>query len=111
MHQVAGRSQAELCVFLVVAGVGEIVRVAEFDKARIFDASVFLVVGLRNKHGFGVTAEVDAICALGIAETGYTAFVLSPIEHNELAMMDDHGGIEGSSRFPAIPLRREHRVV
>ena len=68
MYEVAGSGQAKLRIFFVVAGVGEIVRVADFLQARILDAAVFLVVGFWRKNGCGTAREMNSIITLRIAQ-------------------------------------------
>jgi hypothetical protein len=111
VNQVHGSSEAELRVFLVIAGVGQIIGLAEFHQPRIFDPAVLFVVGLRGKHGLGAALEADAIRALRIAEAGDAALVLSPVEHDEPAVVTNHGGVEGPGRFPSVTLRGHDGIV
>ena len=55
-------------VLLVVARIGQIVRVPEFHQPRIFNPAVFLVLGFWRKDGLRMPNEVDALVAFGIAE-------------------------------------------
>src|SRR5438105_15953523 len=105
MNQILGSGQAELRVFLVVSGIGQVIGFADLYQTRIFYATIFFVICFRRKHRLGPTCEMDAVPALGIPQTRSTVLVLRAIEHHELALMDNHGGIESPSRFPTISLR------
>ena len=101
MNEVPRSGQAKLRVFLVVAGVGEVIRVAELDESGVFNAAIFFVVGFRRKHRLGTACEVEAITALGVAEAGDAILVLRAIEHDKFAVVEDDGGIESAGGLPS----------
>src|SRR5579864_3514932 len=50
---------------------------------------------------------MDAVCALSVAQARGTLLVLGAVEHDDLAVAPDYGGIEGSGGFPGSALRSE----
>src|SRR5437588_11468773 len=100
MNEVSGSGEAELRVFLVVPGVGQIIRVAELDQARIFNAAISFVIGFRRKHWLGATGEVEAIAALGIAEARRAVLVLCAVGLADLAVGEAARGMEGARGLP-----------
>ena len=111
MNEISGSGQAELRVFLVVARVSQIIHVAEFDQPWIFDTAIFFVIGFWRKHRLGATGEVEAIAARGIAEARRAVLVLCAVEHDEFAVVEDHGRIEGPSGLPGGALGGKDRIV
>jgi hypothetical protein len=120
MDEFARGSEAKLRVLFVVAGVGQIKRIAEFLQARILDAAVFFVIGLRREHRFGSSREVDPVRTLGVAEARSARGVLRAIEHDDvfsripgriLGLNQCNRRIERARRLPARPLRREDRYL
>ena len=120
MDQVARRGEAKLGVFFVVAGVGEVVDVAEFLQARIFDTAVFFVVRLGRENRLRSTREVNPIGTLGIAKMRSTCSVLRAVEHNEFANIlflgilsskERDRRIESAGGFPCRTLRRKNGLI
>ncbi len=85
MKQIARNGKTELGVAFVVAGVGEIVRFADFLEPGIFDTAVAFVFGFGREHGFRAAREVNAVLAFRIAEPRRAGGVLSAIEHHEFS--------------------------
>src|SRR5947199_9418920 len=96
VNEIARGGEAKLGVFFVVAGVGEVVGVAEFLEARIFDAAVFFVVGFGGEDRIVAANEVEAVRAFGIAETGSARGLLGAVEHDEVAVMNIEVGMIGA---------------
>src|SRR6266699_2393921 len=111
MNQVARSGKAKLGVLLVVACVSQVISVAEFLEARVFDPAAFLVVSFGGEDRFGFAREMDGVDAFGIAEAGGCGSVLGPVEHDDLAGVEHNRGIEGAGGFPGGALRRKDGFV
>src|SRR5208337_4377560 len=118
MREVGGSREAELCIFLVVPGVGEVVGAVDKHEARVFDTAVFFVIVFGVEDGFWPAGEVNAIGALRVAEAGGTRAILSAVEHHKCSARKILGifagnkndrGIEGTGGFPGGASRRENR--
>ena len=119
VNQISRCCETELCVFLVIRGVGEVIDIAELgiaelgifelNQARVFDAAVFFVRLCGRKDGLGSPREVQAVAALGVAESRSAVLVLSAVEHDDLACAHDDCGIERAGRFPAVAFWRGER--
>src|SRR6266851_922557 len=111
VDEVAGCGEAKLGVFFIVAGVGEVVGVAELLEPRVFNAAIFFVVGFGREDGIGAPREVKAVGAFGVAEARGAEGVLRAIEHDEFIAMKYDGRIEGAGGFPGVGLRGEDGVA
>src|SRR2546426_316804 len=107
MNQILGSGQAELRIFLVVSGIGQVIGFADLYQTRIFYATIFFIIGFRKKYRLGPTCEMDAIPAFSITQARGTVLILRAVEHHELALMNDDSRIESPGRLPTISLRRE----
>src|SRR2546421_10426932 len=107
MNQILGSGQAELRIFLVVSGIGQVIGFADLYQTRIFYATIFFIIGFRKKHRLRAPSEMDAIPALSVAQTRSTVFVLCAIEHYRLSLMEDDSRIQSPGRLPTISMRRE----
>ncbi len=111
VNEVFRRGQAQLGILLVVAGVGEIVRVTEPHQPRILDAAARFVVGFGRQHRLRPTREADAVRAGGVPQARGAGPVLGTIEHDDLAVVPYHGGVERACGLPPIALRGQHGAV
>jgi len=102
VEEIFGGGEAELRVDFVVGGVGEVVGVAEFLEAGIFDAAIFFVVGFGGEDGLGAAGEVEAVGAFGVADAGGAGGVLRAVEHDDGVAVggEGDGGVEGAGGLP-----------
>src|SRR5262249_42910207 len=110
MDEVLRRREAELCLLLVVPGVGQVVEAADLDEAWVFDAAVLLVRGFGREDRLSAPREMDAVRALRVAETGRPVPVLRAVEHHELAVLLDDRRVEDAGRLEAVAGRTEDRI-
>ncbi len=101
--------QTQLRVFLVIAGIGQIISIAELHQPRVFYAAIFFVMFFRRKHRLAPPREMDPIRALSIAKARSAAFVLGPVKHYDFAVAKNHRRVERARRLPSVSLRRDHR--
>lgn len=100
VKEIARCGQAQLGIFLVVAGVREIKRLPDLDEPGIFHAAIFFVRRFGREDRFRAAREVYAVVARGIAEPGRTVGILRAIQHDNLFSLANHRGVEGSRSLP-----------
>src|SRR5437762_2584798 len=98
MHQVSRSSQAELCVLLVVAGVGQVIRAADLQYTRIFDPAIFFILGCRDQDRTTAAGEVETIGTGGIPDARSAGGILLAIKQNCLAIFSNRRRIECTCR-------------
>src|SRR5262249_36297995 len=112
--------EAELCFPFVVAGISQVVGIAEPLEARVFDAAAFFVRSFGSENRLGPARKVETIRAFRVAETGGSGGVLRAIEHDEFSGILSRTifvwnkcdrRIEGAARFPSSALRVKNRSV
>src|SRR5262249_2632484 len=79
MNEIGRSCQAKLCVFLVVAGVGEVVGLIDLYKPRVFHSAVFFVVLFGRENWVGLARKVNSVGTVRIAEAGRTVRILRSI--------------------------------
>src|SRR6516162_11239371 len=97
----AGNSETELCVLLVVADVSKVV---DINHTGIFATSSGFVIGLRDENWLGPLHEMNSIGTFCIADARRALGILGAVENDDFSIAPNHGRIERTRGFQPDPI-------